>query len=88
MINIAAQYGPLGLWTLSLLWMNRQQYRDRQASEKEAKQAFQFHQEQIVARLTDQEHMLKNAISKIDDGIGTMKQKYAEERMYRMNLKE
>ena len=31
-----AQYGPLGLWTASLLWMNHQQRKDKK-EEKEKK---------------------------------------------------
>ena len=29
-----AQYGPLGLWTASLLWMNWQQRKDQKEEEK------------------------------------------------------
>ena len=79
-----AQYGPLGLWTASLLWMNWQMRKDQKESEKQSKESLEYHQEQIVSRLADQERMLEKAIEKIDDGIGTMKEKYAEERMFRL----
>ena len=34
-----AQYGPLGLWTASLLWMNWQQRKDAEADEQRAAEA-------------------------------------------------
>jgi hypothetical protein len=79
-----AQYGPLGLWTASLLWMNWQQRNDMKEEEKAAKEAHQYHQEQIVQKLTDQEHLLEKAIGKIDAGLSDMRQKYAEDRIRHM----
>jgi len=79
-----AQYGPLGLWTASLLWMNWQQRKDTKEEEKAAKEALHYHQEQIVTRLTEQEHLLEKAIEKIDAGLGDMRQKYAEDRIRHM----
>ena len=37
-----AQYGPLGLWTASLLWMNWQGNKDRKQAEKEATEALRL----------------------------------------------
>jgi hypothetical protein len=44
-IDGLAQYGPLGLWTASLLFMNWQQRKDKLADEKAAKEAMAYHQE-------------------------------------------
>mgnify|MGYP001355971796 FL=1 len=79
-----AQYGPLGLWTASLLWMNWQQRKDQKEEERIAQERLQFHQESIVEALREQKHMLDKAIEKIDGGLATMREKYAEERMFRM----
>ena len=79
-----AQYGPLGLWTASLLWMNWQQRKDQKEEERLAQERLQFHQESIVEALREQKHMLDKAIEKIDGGLATMREKYAEERMFRM----
>ena len=79
-----AQYGPLGLWTASLLWMNWQQRKDQKEEERIAQERLQFHQENIVEALRDQKHMLDKAIEKIDGGLTTMREKYAEERIFRM----
>ena len=83
-----AQYGPLGLWTASLLWMNWQQRKDKKEEEKAAKEALQYHQEQIVSKLGNQEKMLVQALEKIDRGLGDMRAKYAEDRLLRMKGKE
>lgn len=82
-----AQYGPLGLWTASLLWMNWQMQKERKQAEKEAKEALQYHQEQVVRKLIDQEHMLNRALEKIDHGLQQMREKYAEDRLLRMKDK-
>ena len=79
-----AQYGPLGLWTASLLWMNWQQRKDQKEEERMAQERQQFHQENIVEALREQKHMLDKAIEKIDGGLTTMREKYAEERLFRM----
>ena len=34
-----AQYGPLGLWTASLLWMNYMQRKDQKEDEKRNQEA-------------------------------------------------
>ncbi len=83
-LNALAQYGPLGLWTASLLWMNYQIRKEQREAEKEAKNVLQYHQENIVSRLTEQEHLLEKAIEKIDSGLAAMKEKYAEDRILRM----
>mgnify|MGYP003145705258 FL=1 len=82
-----AQYGPLGLWTASLLWMNWQQRKDKKEEDKAAKEARQYHQEMIVSKLTTQEKMLAQALEKIDRGLGDMRAKYAEDRLLRMQGK-
>ena len=82
-----AQYGPLGLWTASLLWMNWQQRKDQKEEERLAAERLQYHQEQIVESMREQKHMLQKALEKIDDGLTTMREKYAEERMFRMKDK-
>ena len=79
-----AQYGPLGLWTASLLWMNWQQRKDQKEEERIAQERLQFHQENIVEALREQRHMLEKAMEKIDSGLTTMREKYAEERIFRM----
>jgi len=79
-----AQYGPLGLWTASLLWMNYMQRKDQKEDEKRNQEALQFHQEKIATALLDHSHMLQKAIDKIEGGLTMVKEKYAEERMLRM----
>jgi len=80
-IENLAQYGPLGLWTASLLWMNHQQRKDKKEEEKAAKDALAYHQENIVNALAEQAKMLEKAVLMIDGGLRDMRQKYAEERM-------
>ena len=84
LIEGLAQYGPLGLWTASLLWMNFQQRKENKEDEDRAAKALQFHQQQIVENLRDQKHMLEKAIEKIDSGLTSMREKYAEDRILRM----
>ena len=79
-LEALAQYGPLGLWTASLLLMNWQMRKDQKQSEKESKQALQFHQENIAKALLEQKMMLQQ-------GLDAMKEKYAEDRMLRMKEK-
>tara|TARA_Y100000593_G_scaffold71742_1_gene131757 strand:- start:482 stop:757 length:276 start_codon:yes stop_codon:yes gene_type:complete len=83
-----AQYGPLGLWTASLLWMNWQQRKENKEDEQRAAEAHRYHQEQIVEKLTEQKHMLEKAIEKIDSGLASMREKYAEDRILRMKDKQ
>ena len=79
-----AQYGPLGLWTASLLWMNWQQRKENKEDEQRVAATLKYHQENITTRLENQEKMLEKALIKIDDGLQTMREKYAEERIMRM----
>jgi len=83
-LSIIAQYGPLGLWTASLLWMNWQQRKDQKEEERIAAERLKYHQESIVTTLTEQRHMLEKAIEKIDSGLTAMREKYAEDRILRM----
>ena len=84
LIEGLAQYGPLGLWTASLLWMNFQQRKENKEDEERAAAALKYHQEQIAEELRDQKHMLEKAIEKIDSGLTAMREKYAEDRILRM----
>ena len=79
-----AQYGPLGLWTASLLFMNWQQRKDRKEEEKASKEALQYHQEKIAAALLTQTHMIQKTMDKIEGGLAMVREKYAEDRMLRM----
>ncbi len=88
LIEGLAQYGPLGMWTASLLWMNWQQRRDQKEEEKAAQERLQYHQENIVTAMQNQKHMLEKAIEKIDEGLDVMKERYAEDRILRMTEKE
>ena len=88
LIEGLAQYGPLGMWTASLLWMNWQQRKDQKEEERLAAERLQYHQEQIVEAMRDQKHMLEKAMEKIDSGLAAMREKYAEDRLLRMKGKE
>ena len=79
---------PHGLWTASLLWMNWQQRKDQKEDERIAQERLQYHQENIVEALRDQRHMLDKTIEKIEGGLTMVREKYAEERLYRMRDKE
>ena len=79
-----AQYGPLGLWTASLLFMNWQQRKDKLADEKAAKEAMTYHQEKIATALLNQTHMIQATMDKIEGGLAMVREKYAEDRMLRM----
>ena len=72
-----AQYGPLGLWTASLLWMNWQQRKEQKIAEENSQKALQYHQEHIAQALLEQKMMLQQ-------GLDAMKEKYAEDRMLRI----
>jgi len=87
LIEGLAQYGPLGLWTASLLFMNWQQRKDQKEDEKASKEAMAHCQEKIAAALLSQTHMLQKAMDKIDGGLSDMRQKYAEDRMLRLKDK-
>ena len=61
--------------------MNWQQRKDQQQAEKDAKEALQFHQEQIAKALLEQKIMIEN-------GLRMVEQKYAEDRMMRIKGRE
>jgi len=87
LIEGLAQYGPLGMWTASLLWMNWQQRKDQKEEERMASERLQYHQETLFESMREQKHMLEKALEKLDDGLDAMKEKYAEDRMLRMKDK-
>ena len=74
LIESLAQYGPLGLWTASLLYANYQ-------IRKDAKEEERILQDKVIDKLQQQHVMLEKALEKIDSGLVTMKEKYAEERI-------
>ena len=83
-LGALAQYGPLGLWTASLLWMNWQQRKEIKEDEERAAEALKYHQEQIMTQLSEQERMLERAIDKIDRGIEIMKSESPRGRILRL----
>tara|TARA_R110000851_G_scaffold109282_1_gene231479 strand:+ start:313 stop:585 length:273 start_codon:yes stop_codon:yes gene_type:complete len=82
-----AQYGPLGLWTASLLWMNHQQRKDQANAAKAAREEMAHCQTNIVNALADQAKSLDKAIVMIDSGLAAMREKYAEDRILRLKDK-
>jgi|TARA_R100001594_G_C3933690_1_gene238815 hypothetical protein len=87
LIEGLAQYGPLGLWTASLLFMNWQQRKDRIIEEKRAQEALQFHQEKIATALLNQTHLIQTTMDKVEGGLAMVREKYAEDRMLRLKDK-
>jgi len=77
LIESLAQYGPLGLWTASLLYANYQ-------TRKDAKEEERLLQDKVIDKLQLQHAMLEKALEKLDAGLITMREKYAEERILRM----
>ncbi len=77
LIESLAQYGPLGLWTASLLYANYQ-------TRKDAKEEERLLQDKVIDKLQLQHTMLEKALEKLDAGLITMREKYAEERILRM----
>jgi len=77
------QYGPLGMWTASLLWMNYQQRKENLINEAKAADALSFHQQQIVSELKDQQHKIEKCIEKLDFGLAQMKERNNEDRIRR-----
>ena len=71
-----AQYGPLGLWTASLLWENYQ-------TRKDAKEEERILQDKIIDKLERQHNMLEKTLDKLDLGLDKMK----EQRMREFNTK-
>ena len=84
LIEGLAQYGPLGLWTASLLFRNWQLRKDQKEEERLSQERLQYHQEHIVEAMREQRHMLQKAIEKIEGGLAMVREKYAEDRMLRM----
>ena len=74
LIESLAQYGPLGLWTASLLYANYQ-------TRKDAKEEERLLQDKVIDKLQQQHGMLEKALEKLDAGLVTMREKYAEERI-------
>jgi len=74
LIESLAQYGPLGLWTASLLYANYQTRKDAKAEER-------LLQDKVIDKLHKQHAMLEKALEKLDAGLITMREKYAEERI-------
>ena len=64
--------------------MNWQQRKENKEDEQRAAEALKYHQENISNKLESQEKLLEKALIKIEDGLQTMREKYAEERMMRM----
>ena len=77
LIESLAQYGPLGLWTASLLYANYQ-------TRKDAKEEERLLQDKVIDKLQLQHAMFEKALEKLDAGLITMREKYAEERILRM----
>ena len=75
LIEGLAQYGPLGLWTASLLWMNWQQRKDQKEEEKAAAEQLRYHQENIATRLEEQSRLLDKALDKLDYAIAEIKER-------------
>ena len=71
-----AQYGPLGLWTASLLYANYQ-------TRKDAKEEERILQDKIIDKLERQHNMLEKTLDKLDLGLDKMK----EQRMREFNTK-
>ena len=71
-----AQYGPLGLWTASLLYANYQ-------TRKDAKEEERILQDKIIDKLERQHNMLEKTLDKLDLGLDKMK----EQRIRELNTK-
>jgi len=78
LIESLAQYGPLGLWTASLLYANYQ-------TRKDAKEEERLLQDKVIDKLQQQHIMLEKALDKLDQGLLNMEKKYQEERLRNLN---
>jgi phytoene/squalene synthetase len=76
LIESLAQYGPLGLWTASLLYANYQ-------TKKDAKEEERLLQDKVIDKLEKQHRMLEKALDKLDIGLDKMK----EQRIRELNTK-
>ena len=74
LIESLAQYGPLGLWTASLLYANYQTRKDAKAEER-------LLQDNVIDKLQQQQTMLEKALEKLDAGLIAMREKQAEDRL-------
>lgn len=86
------EYGVLGMWTLSLLWSQKVQ---EKRHEKQIERMEERHDEQtkdflamrekihaeVVEELKEISHKLDMSLTKINDGLTTMREKYAEDRL-------
>ena len=75
-----AQYGPLGLWTASLLYANYQ-------TRKDAKEEERLLQDKIIDKLEKQHIMLEKLLDKTDVGLDLKKQMHAEARIREFNTR-
>ena len=76
LLESLAQYGPLGLWTASLLYANYQ-------TRKDAKEEERILQDKIIDKLERQHNMLEKTLDKLDLGLDKMK----EQRIRELNTK-
>ena len=63
---------------------DQKQRKENKEDEERAAETLRYHQEQIAEKLLEQKHMLEKAIEKIEGGLTMVREKYAEERLYRM----
>ena len=75
-----AQYGPLGLWTASLLYANYQ-------TRKDAKEEERLLQDKVIDKLQEQQNTLEKVIVKLDLGLDLKKQMHQEARIRELNTK-
>ena len=75
-----AQYGPLGLWTASLLYANYQ-------TRKDAKEEERLLQDKVIDKLEKQHTMLERELDKLDLGLDMKKQMHQEARIRELNTK-
>jgi len=80
LIESLAQYGPLGLWTASLLYANYQTRKDAKAEER-------LLQDKVIDKLQEQQNMLEKVIVKLDLGLDLKKQMHQEARIRELNTK-
>ena len=87
------EYGVLGLWTISLMWRERTTEKRHQAQiermeerHQEATRDFLMMREKIHADIVDElkevSHKLDMSLTKINDGLTAMREKYAEDRAW------
>jgi uncharacterized protein HemX len=83
--------GILGLWTISLLWQQQRTDKKHEAREQgqlnrhaaertEMTEIREKHLDAIRVEVQEIEHKLDTALDKIDEGLETMRRKYAEDR--------